>query len=135
MAARKPARVLLVLTALALAGCARAPSAPASTAARPSSDVGAIAWEKLTRTLPGTWTMSTSTGPFAVRYKLISRQGCQFIVATHAPVLLSYPDAWIYELDERGVRRVEYDETSTVRVTREFLGDRQGSIEELFKDE
>ena len=63
------------------------------------------------------------------------RQGCQFIVATHAPVLLSYPDAWIYELDERGARRVEYDETSTVRATREFLGDRQGSIEELFKDE
>ena len=72
MAARRSARVLLTLAALGLAGCARAPSAPAPTAARPSSDVGALAWERLTRTLPGTWTMSTSTGPFAVRYKLIS---------------------------------------------------------------
>jgi predicted ATPase len=29
------------------------------------------------------------------------RQGCPFIVATHAPILLAYPDAWIYELDEK----------------------------------
>lgn len=65
----------------------------------------------------------------------LAKQGCQFIIATHAPILLSYPEAWIYELDERGLRRVEYDETSTVRVTREFLSDRQGTIEELFSDE
>ena len=42
------------------------------------------------------------------------QQGCQFIVATHAPILLAYPEAWIYELDERGLQRVEYDATSTV---------------------
>jgi len=47
-------------------------------------------------------------------------QGSQFVVATHAPILLAYPDAWIYELDERGMRRVEYDETSTVRVASRF---------------
>ncbi len=61
-------------------------------------------------------------------------QGCQFIVATHAPVLLAYPDAWIYELDEKGLRRVEYDDTATVRITREFLADREGMIGELFSD-
>jgi predicted ATPase len=65
----------------------------------------------------------------------LARQGCQFIVATHAPILLAYPDAWIYELDESGLRRVEYDETATVRTTREFLADRAGTIEELFSDE
>jgi predicted ATPase len=63
------------------------------------------------------------------------RQGCQFIVATHAPVLLAYPEAWIYELDASGLRRVEYDETSTVRVTRDFLSDRSGSLAKLFSDD
>jgi predicted ATPase len=62
-------------------------------------------------------------------------QGCQFVVATHAPVLLAYPGAWIYELDERGLRRVEYEETSTVRTTREFLEDRAGMVQELFSDD
>src|SRR5580704_10681823 len=37
----------------------------------------------------------------------LARQGCQFIVATHAPIVLSYPDAWIYQLDDSGLRRVE----------------------------
>lgn len=63
------------------------------------------------------------------------RQGCQFIVATHAPILLAYPAAWIYELDENGLRRVEYDETSTVRVTRDFLGERERALAELFAEE
>ena len=65
----------------------------------------------------------------------LAQQGCQFIVATHAPILLSYREAWIYELDEHGLRRVEYDDTSTVRVTREFLSDREGTLKELFSDE
>jgi predicted ATPase len=63
------------------------------------------------------------------------QQGCQFIVATHAPILLAYPEAWIYELDERGLQRVEYDETSTVRVTRDFLSDREATLGELFSDD
>ena len=63
------------------------------------------------------------------------RQGCQFIVATHAPILLAYPEAWIYQLDEHGVRQVAYDDTATVRVTRDFLGDREGTLGELFSDD
>ena len=63
------------------------------------------------------------------------RQGCQFIIATHAPVLLAYPGAWIYELDENGLRRVEYEETSTVRVTRNFLSERERADAELFSEE
>ncbi len=63
------------------------------------------------------------------------RQGCQFIVATHAPILLAYPEAWIYELDDSGLRRVSYDETSTVRVTRDFLGERERTLAELFSEE
>jgi len=62
-------------------------------------------------------------------------QGCQFVVATHAPILLAYPEAWIYELDENGLRRVEYDETSTVRVTRDFFNERERALAELFSDD
>jgi predicted ATPase len=69
------------------------------------------------------------------RMRDLVQQGCQFIVATHAPILLAYPGAWIYELDEHGMRRVDYDDTATVRVTREFLGDRDATLEELFLDD
>jgi predicted ATPase len=63
------------------------------------------------------------------------RRGCQFIVATHAPILMAYPEAWIYQLDERGLQRVAYDDTSTVRVTRDFLSDRDGALGELFSED
>jgi len=63
------------------------------------------------------------------------QQGCQFIVATHAPILLAYPEAWIYELDECGLQRVEYEDTATVKVAREFLEGRERTLGELFTEE
>jgi predicted ATPase len=47
--------------------------------------------------------------------------GAQFIIATHSPILLAAPNATIYELDEDGINRGEYDELQAVRLTRGFL--------------
>ncbi|MDB4955445.1 MAG: transporter, ATP-binding protein [Myxococcales bacterium] len=47
--------------------------------------------------------------------------GSQFIIATHSPILMAYPDAWIYELTAAGIRRVEYKATEHYQVTRDFL--------------
>jgi len=49
------------------------------------------------------------------------RQGCQFVIATHSPILLAYPDADIWELGDHGVRKVEYEETEHYTLTRAFL--------------
>ena len=45
----------------------------------------------------------------------------QFIVATHSPILLAYPNATIYELGPSGPRLTAYEETEHFRVTRDFL--------------
>lgn len=45
----------------------------------------------------------------------------QFIIATHSPILMAYPDAWIYACTEDGIRRVAYEETEHYQVTRNFL--------------
>ncbi|MEZ4266611.1 MAG: AAA family ATPase [Myxococcota bacterium] len=45
----------------------------------------------------------------------------QFIIATHSPILMAYPDAWIYQCAPEGLRRVEYRETEHFQVTRDFL--------------
>lgn len=50
-----------------------------------------------------------------------AQAGSQFVVATHSPILMAYPQAWIYWLDGQGVRRVNYDDTEHVRITRDFL--------------
>ena len=49
------------------------------------------------------------------------QNGGQFIIATHSPILLAYPDALIYEMSADGMRAVPYQETENYRVTRDFL--------------
>ena len=45
----------------------------------------------------------------------------QFIIATHSPILLAFPNATIYTFDEQPARRVAFDDLEHVRLTRDFL--------------
>ncbi len=55
----------------------------------------------------------------------------QFLIATHSPILLAYPDCLILELTSSGIRRVEYEQTEHFAITREFLNNRQRMLAEL----
>jgi predicted ATPase len=48
-------------------------------------------------------------------------QNSQFIIATHSPMLLSYPGAIIYSFDRTPVAAVEYQDLEHVRLVRDFL--------------
>jgi predicted ATPase len=65
------------------------------------------------------------TGALAVLAAITraARDGAQFIIATHSPILLACPGARIYELDEDGFGECAYDDLDAVRLTRGFLGD------------
>lgn len=57
--------------------------------------------------------------------------GAQFVIATHSPLLLAYPEATIYALDE-GIEAVAYQETHHYRLTREFLEAPERYLRHLF---
>jgi predicted ATPase len=63
------------------------------------------------------------------------RSGAQFVIATHSPIVLAYPDAWIYQFDDEGVRRTEYEETEHYCVYRDFLQNREPSLRVLLGEE
>ena len=63
------------------------------------------------------------------------QQHSQFVVATHSPILLGYPDATILELGDDGVRRLDYDATQQVELTRAFLDDPQRFLRHLLADD
>ena len=69
-----------------------------------------------------------------VRMHDLVRDGCQFIVATHSPLLMTYPDATIYALDDDGIRRVALRETEHYRVTTSFLRDPEKRVADLLRD-
>lgn len=49
------------------------------------------------------------------------KNNSQFIISTHSPILMAYPDAEILELSEKGISSVEYRETEHYRITRQFI--------------
>ena len=61
-------------------------------------------------------------------------EGSQFIVSTHSPILLGYPDAKIYVLSGAGLTETPYEETEVVALTRSFLQDRGEFLHHLFDD-
>jgi predicted ATPase len=60
--------------------------------------------------------------------------GCQFVISTHSPIILAYPDAMIYRCGDGGMEPVDYDDAEPVRLTTRFLSARERFLEELFSD-
>jgi len=59
----------------------------------------------------------------------------QFIIATHSPILLGYPEAQILQFDQVGVTQVSYEQTDHYLITRRFLERRTEVLTELFREE
>ncbi len=59
----------------------------------------------------------------------------QFIIATHSPILLAYPNAKIIQFDRSGVSEVSYEDTEHYSVTRDFLNNYPRRLEQLLSDE
>ena len=66
-------------------------------------------------------------------HKLVG-QRCQFIIATHSPILLSYPNSIIYEIRENGLEQVEYEDTDTYAVTKQFVNRYESMLEILLEE-
>jgi len=67
--------------------------------------------------------------------ELVQRRRCQFLVATHSPILMAYPDATIYLLGPTGMSSVPYEETEHYQITRGFLNGRESYLRHLLRDE
>jgi predicted ATPase len=52
--------------------------------------------------------------------EMVAQNG-QFIIATHSPILMAYPDAVILNFEGGEIHRARYDELEHVRLMRDFL--------------
>ena len=57
--------------------------------------------------------------------------GSQFIIASHSPILLGYPDAEIISFDGEELSRIRYEDTSSYWITRRFVNNRTKMLNEL----
>ena len=61
------------------------------------------------------------------------KQNSQFIIATHSPILMAYPDADIFVIDENGIMKTPYKKTDNYVITRKFLENPEKMIHYLFE--
>ena len=59
-------------------------------------------------------------------------QKSQLIIATHSPILLAYPNADIFLLDEKEITQVKYEETEHYQITKSFLDNPDKYFKMLF---
>ncbi len=62
------------------------------------------------------------------------KQGSQFIIATHSPILLSYPGAKIYQLSNNGISEKGFNEVEHVKLTRDFLENPEQYLNHLLRN-
>ena len=61
--------------------------------------------------------------------ELVDRNS-QFIISTHSPILMSFPDAEVIEITEEEIKSVDYKETEHFFITKRFMD----APEQMLKD-
>ena len=56
----------------------------------------------------------------------------QFIISTHSPIILSFPNATIYELSENGIDKISYEDTEVYNLFSSFLSCPERYLKHLF---
>jgi predicted ATPase len=69
-----------------------------------------------------------------VRIHDLVQANSQFVIATHSPILMAYPNSIIYLFDEQGCHRVKYEETEHLQVTLDFLQNYPKRLQQLLSD-
>jgi predicted ATPase len=61
------------------------------------------------------------------------QKNAQFIIATHSPIVMAYPDALLYELNDGNFNAVKYDETEHYSVMKSFIENPKMMLDILLK--
>lgn len=62
----------------------------------------------------------------------LAEMGSQFIIATHSPIIMAYPDSYIYEIGD-GIERVRYEETEHYQIMKAFINNKEKMLKELIQ--
>jgi predicted ATPase len=68
---------------------------------------------------------------FLSALKQMVENEAQFIIATHSPIILAYPDAQILQFREGAIREVKYNDLEHVNLTRDFLANPEAFLRYL----
>ncbi|NLV22280.1 MAG: AAA family ATPase, partial [Syntrophomonadaceae bacterium] len=69
-----------------------------------------------------------------ILHDLTGSGDAQFIIATHSPILMGYPDAVILSFDDSQIKEVAYEMTDHYLITKYFIQHREKVLADLLAD-
>ena len=63
------------------------------------------------------------------------KQDSQFLIATHSPIVMAYPNSEILQFTEAGIESVAYKDTDHYRITKQFIDRPEQMVKYLLDDE
>lgn len=69
------------------------------------------------------------------RLHSLVKKRSQFIIATHSPILMAYPDAQILLLNDDGITPIVYEQTDHYEITRRFLENPKRMLDRLLSED
>ena len=70
----------------------------------------------------------------SIMNELCKNPETQFIIATHSPILLAYPNSTIYSCDGKILETIKYKDTKHYEITKNFLDNPEQYMKHLLKD-
>lgn len=68
---------------------------------------------------------------FISAVKQMVQENAQFIIATHSPIILAFPDAAIQHFDQGQIQQVQYDQLEHVQLMKQFLNNPESYLRYL----
>ena len=63
------------------------------------------------------------------------REGSQFFISTHSPILITFPGADVYQLSSQKIEKVDYCQTEHFQLTKAFLNAPEKMLGYLLENE
>lgn len=70
-----------------------------------------------------------------IMHDLVKEGNSQFIIASHSPILLGFPDAEILSFDGGEIHKTAYEDTEHFQITKYFLQHREKFLADILADE
>ncbi len=61
----------------------------------------------------------------------VKKQGAQFIIATHSPIIMSTPQSSVYHFRDNSISQIDYRETEHYKITKSFLENPEAFLKHL----
>ncbi len=64
-----------------------------------------------------------------------TNRGCQFVIATHSPILTAIPNALIYEIIDNEFVKTEYENIQSIQLLKQFLNNKEQFLRHFAKED